>query len=117
MKSASVMAMLLIIIAIYASTTVYWSTVIHETFRELLALSDVAVLANLEVEQVSILFNHYILGIQYDGPTFSNIENHSYPNALAWWTRPIQQCAGTATLTVNVSIHTCGILLISSQLS
>ncbi|KAI0744351.1 hypothetical protein C8Q80DRAFT_892347 [Daedaleopsis nitida] len=100
MKAAPKVVMLLVIITIYASTTIYWVTVICETFHELrLVMEDCRyglVIVNFILDTLSQVFP--------DGDISFPPVNATAVDRNNWWQRPLQECTGTASLTINVTL-------------
>lgn len=93
--------MLVIIICVYTSTTVYWATIIVEAFSQLSSLKNSLAVAALNINKINEIYaalDPYMALIQWaeDGSTTYTVPDN-------WWARPTQECTGTAALTINAS--------------
>ncbi|KAI0752534.1 hypothetical protein C8Q80DRAFT_459599 [Daedaleopsis nitida] len=103
LQHSQTLIMLMIILALYISTTVYWATLLAETFHELRSI-----ISNIfyEGSRVSTVVENFRQVVLDNGSATidSGFSSAVQDQLKSWWPRPTQECAGTATLTFNVVI-------------
>ena len=96
--------MLTAIFAIYLSSSVYWTTIIYELFWQLANLARSAKLAALSQDWLRATTEEALspsreVSVEYPSMDYSLLASQLDIGL----DRPLQQCVGTITLTVNVS--------------
>ncbi|KAI0752532.1 hypothetical protein C8Q80DRAFT_1267072 [Daedaleopsis nitida] len=93
--------MLVIILSLYTSTTVYWATVLAEAFREVrFIMTGIA----SEASRLNTITSNFRQAVVESGTGSidSSLSSAVQEQLTSWWPRPTQECVGTASLTVNV---------------
>ncbi|KAI0752523.1 hypothetical protein C8Q80DRAFT_1117928 [Daedaleopsis nitida] len=103
LKNVHVIVMLFIILTLYTSTTVYWATLLCEAFHELgVILRDIS----YEATRVDTIVSNFRQAVLSNGTSAldPNLSSAVENELKVWWPRPMQECVGTATLTLNVVV-------------
>ncbi|KAI0738052.1 hypothetical protein C8Q80DRAFT_293539 [Daedaleopsis nitida] len=102
LRSRTKLMMLLVITAIYCSTTIYWVVVLNETFRQFKLLVDFSDAGAARADQMFAIYRD-VFPDTYPGEIgqLSSDPSRQYPFEDAW-RHPLQDCAGTAVITLNV---------------
>ncbi|KAI0744345.1 hypothetical protein C8Q80DRAFT_1346053 [Daedaleopsis nitida] len=101
-KPAPKVVMLLVVTAIYVSTTVYWVTAVYEMFHELRLLLNGCLFGAATVEHVINTFS--LVYPEARGTAYYSPTNTTAVDMDTWWRRPMQDCVGTASLTINMAL-------------
>ncbi len=93
--------MILVILALYVSTTIYSITVLHEAFNQLAKFMEYIDLTRSMAWKIyTNMVDFYSQSDDIGDPALLGVNRLS--SSDGWWARPMQQCTGTVTLTVNV---------------
>ncbi|KAI0752553.1 hypothetical protein C8Q80DRAFT_461006 [Daedaleopsis nitida] len=103
LKNTQLLIMLIIILTLYTSTTVYWATLLSETFHELRTVVNDLFYESARMDIVMSNFRQVVLE-SGTATIDSGFSSAVHSQLRSWWPRPTQECVGTATLTLNVVV-------------